>query len=56
MKALSTVIALIFLAAFVYGAWLAGFWAVMYTWNWNTWAIFFLGLLIAWIARNELGG
>jgi hypothetical protein len=56
MRSFGTAIGVIFLAMFVYFGYGAGFWSVMNTWDWNTWAIFFLGCLISWIARNEFGG
>jgi hypothetical protein len=53
MKGISPVITVIFLAAFIYYGWTAGWWAIMGTWTANDWAVFFLGMLISWIARNE---
>jgi hypothetical protein len=55
MNALPQVILFILLGGFVYFAYYAGFWDVMKTWDWNTWAIFFLSMLVTWIARNEFG-
>lgn len=53
MSPLTRVVAAIFLISFVYFAHLAGFWNVMVTWTWNTWAIFFFGVLVAFIG-NEI--
>lgn len=50
------IISVICFVAFVYAGYFAGFWEIMNTWTWNTWAIFWLGVLVAWIGRNEFGG
>lgn len=47
---------LILFSIFIYCGYLAGFWAVMNTWNWQTWTIFAGGVMFTWIARNEFGG
>lgn len=46
---------LVMLGAFVYVGYYAGFWAVIYAWDWQTWLIMVFVAMVAWISRNEFG-
>lgn len=47
---------IVLVLAFVWFAWQSNMFAVMHTWDGNTWAIMILTALISWTLRNEFGG
>lgn len=46
----SVLVMVVLLGAVIYNGWWANWWLVIGTWTADTWAIFFLGMLIAWVA------
>lgn len=56
MMRLPGAVTLLLLGMFLFFGYYAGFFVVMSTWDYRTWALFFLVSAFFWNARNEFGG
>jgi hypothetical protein len=49
------IVSLVLLSAFIAAAYRAGWWAVMNTWDGNTWAVVAFIAAITWSVSNDFG-
>lgn len=47
------IVSLVLLAAFIASAYRAGWWAVIDSWDWQTWAVVLFAVAMTWSIRND---